>query len=306
MSIRTPDDLTNAVLKAMAQTNDVRLREIMISLVNHLHGFIKDVKLTEEEFRAAAAVLARLGQQTTDTHNEVVLMAGSLGASSLVCLLNNGNNDQDFETTHNLLGPFWRMNSPAVANGGSLVRGPTEGIPLHVDATVLDTAGNPLEGAVVDVWHCAPTGFYENQLEARSGNHGTPQVDMNLRGKFITDKDGKFHFWSVKPVGYPIPTNGVVGQLLTAQNRHPMRPAHLHALAFKEGFKTLISQVYADDDPNLATDVQFGVTNALTGRFVSQTAPPPSRPTLVGEWCSLNFTFKMQKGVALLPRPPIK
>jgi catechol 1,2-dioxygenase len=318
MSIRTPDDLTNAVVKVMAQTNDDRLREIMISLVNHLHGLIQDVSLTEEEFRAAAAVLARLGQQTTDTHNEVILMAGSLGVSSLVCLLNNrgsggsgGSNNhsdtkQDFETTHNLLGPFWRMNSPAVANGGSLVRGPTEGIPLHVDATVHDTDGNPIAGAVVDVWHCAPTGFYENQLEARSGNHGTPQVDMNLRGKFITDKDGKFNFWSVKPVGYPIPTDGVVGQLLASQNRHPMRPAHLHALAFKEGFKTLISQVYADDDPNLATDVQFGVTEALTGRFSPHTTPPRDRPTLAGEWCSLNFTFKMQRGVALLPRPPIK
>jgi catechol 1,2-dioxygenase len=304
MVIRNPEDLTNAVLKVMAQTKDARQREIMTSLVTHLHSFIKDVKMTEDEFRSSSAVLARLGQQTTDTHNEVVLMAGSLGVSSLVCLLNNGTDES--ETTHNLLGPFWRMHSPEVKNGGSLVRGPTDGTPMHVSARVIDSSGDSIEGAVVDVWHCAPTGFYENQVEARSGQFGEAQVDMNLRGKFLTDANGEFNFWSVKPVGYPIPINGVVGELLAAQNRHPMRPAHIHALAFKEGYKTLISQVYSDDDVNLDTDVQFGVTKALTGHFKQHAVPPADRPTLNGPWCSLNFTFKMQAGVASLPRPPIK
>lgn len=308
MVIRNPEDLTAAVIKVMAQTTDARQREIMTSLIIHLHGFIKDVKMTEDEFRSSTAILARLGQQTTDTHNEVVLMAGSLGVSSLVCLLNNGTDES--ETTHNLLGPFWRMHSPRVENGGSLLRGPTEGTPMHVNARVIDTAGDPVADAVVDIWHCAPTGFYENQLEARSGQYGDPQVDMNLRGKFTTDANGEFSFWSVKPVGYPIPVDGVVGQLLAAQNRHPMRPAHIHALAFKEGYKTLISQVYSDDDVNLATDVQFGVTKALTGRFKQHLEPPAEpprdRPAINGLWCSLNFTFKMQVGVASLPRPPIK
>lgn len=295
--IQNPNDLTQAVLDVMQQTPDSRLREIMTSLVTHLHGFARDVGLTEDEFRAATALLARLGQQTTDTHNEVVLMAGSLGVSGLVCLMNHG-----VDTTHNLLGPFWRMNSPTTKSGASIVRSPTPGAPMRVNAQVLDAAAKPVADAEVDIWHCAPTGFYENQTQAREQGG----ADMNLRGKFTTDVSGRFNFWSVKPVGYPIPTGGVVGQLLAAQNRHPMRPAHVHALIFKSGFTTLIAQVYADDDVNLATDVQFGVTQAVTGHFERHDDPPPEAPDLQLPWYSLAFTFKMEPGEARLPRPPIK
>ena len=303
--IKNQHDLTAAVMAVMQQTPDARLREIMVSLVSHLHGFVRDVKLTEDEFRAATALLARMGQMTNDTHNEVVLMAGSLGVSSLVCLLNNGGNGQHGEleeTTHNLLGPFWRMHSPPTANGASIVRSPTPGPVLWVQARVHDMAGLPIAGAEVDVWHCAPTGLYENQLEARAQGQG----EMNLRGKFITDARGEFSFWSVKPAGYPIPVDGVVGQLLAAQGRHPMRPAHVHALAFKTGYKTLISQVYADDDANLATDVQFGVTQALTGHFERHDKAPVAHPDMAAPWFSLDFTFRMEAGEARLPRAPIK
>ncbi len=299
--IKNTTDLTATVLAAMQQTPDERLRVIMTSLVTHLHGFVNDVHLTEDEFRAATAMIAKMGQLSNDSHNEVVLMAGSLGVSSLVCLLNHG-----ADTTHNLLGPFWRMNSPRVSNGDSIVRSPTPGAPLWVQARVHDPAGAPVAGAEVDVWHCAPTGFYENQPQARADG----QAEMNLRGKFTTNEQGEFSFWSVKPIGYPIPTDGVVGQLLAAQQRHPMRPAHVHALVVKPGFQTLISQVYADDDANLATDTQFGVTQAVTGHFERHDAPPHvrqgSQPELQMPWYSLDFTFKMEPGVSTLPRPPIK
>ncbi len=299
--VKNTHDLTAAVLTVMQQTPDERLRVIMSSLVTHLHGFVNDVHLTEDEFRAATAVIAKMGQLSNDSHNEVVLMAGSLGVSSLVCLLNHG-----ADTTHNLLGPFWRMNSPRVSNGDSIVRSRTPGAPLWVQARVHDPAGTPVAGAEVDVWHCAPTGFYENQAQARADG----QAEMNLRGKFTTNEQGEFSFWSVKPIGYPIPTDGVVGQLLAAQQRHPMRPAHVHALVVKPGFQTLISQVYANDDANLATDTQFGVTKAVTGHFERHDTPPPKRDGLNVElqmpWYSLDFTFKMEPGVSTLPRPPIK
>ena len=129
---------------------------------------------------------------------------------------------------------------------------------------------------------------------------------MNLRGKFTTDAEGRFWFRSVKMVGYPIPTDGVVGRLLRAQNRHPFRPAHLHALIFKEGFKTLTSQVYADDDPNLESDVQFGVTRALVGDFKRHGEPHPAEPDVDAPWYSLDYTYVLEPGVARLPRPPIK
>ncbi len=295
--IRNPDDLSQAVLAVMQRTPEPRLREIMVSLVSHLHGFVKDVKLTEAEFRAATALIAKMGQLSNDSHNEVVLMAGSLGVSSLVNLQNHA-----ADSTHNLLGPFWRLNSPPTANGASIVRSPTPGAPLHVRAQVLDAANVPVAGAEVDVWHCDATGLYENQPEARQKGH----ADMNLRGKFTTDAQGRFDFWSIKPVGYPIPTEGVVGPMLAAQKRHAMRPAHIHALVLKPGFQTLISQVYAHDDPNLATDVQFGVTETLTGQFVRHEEPPAGKPHLNGPWFSLDFVFKMEAGESTLPRAPIK
>ena len=221
MTIKRQQDITPAVLAVMAQTENPRLREIMISLVTHLHGFVRDTRLTEEEFRDAAAILNALGQQSSDTHNEAVLMAGSLGVSSLVCLLNNGDGGTT-ETSQNLLGPFWRLNSPRVDNGGCIVRSDTPGPALFMTAEVHDRFGAPLAGAEVDIWHSSPVGLYENQDPS--------QEDFNLRGKFITGADGKFWFRSVKPAGYPIPTGGVVGQLLAAQRRHPYRPAHVHAL----------------------------------------------------------------------------
>jgi catechol 1,2-dioxygenase len=236
-----------------------------------------------------------MGRLTTDTHNETVLMAGSLGVSSLVCLLNNGDDGQT-ETSQSLLGPFWRMNSPRVENGGSIVRSPTPGPRLFVDFRVVDRDANPIAGADVDIWHTSPAGLYENE--------DPEQADMNLRGKFTTDPGGRIWFRSVKPAGYPIPTNGVVGRLLRAQDRHPYRPAHVHALVFKDGYKTLTSQVYADDDPHLQSDVQFGVTRALVGGFERHDEPHPTG--VEPPWYSLDYTFVMEPGEARLPKPPIK
>src|SRR5215217_2727625 len=269
MIIGREQDVTVAASAVMERTADPRQREIMLSLVKHLHGFVRDVRLTEAEFREATAILAELGKQSTDTHNEVVLMAGSLGVSSLVCLLNNGDQGNT-ETAQSLLGPFWRLNSPVTENGGSIVRSETPGAALFVTGHVVDRAGHPVAGAEVDVWHASPVGLYENQ--------DPEQAEMNLRGKFATDADGRFAFRSVMMVGYPIPTDGVVGRLLKAQDRHPYRPAHLHALIFKPGFKVLISQVYDPADPHIASDVQFGVTKALIGDFVRHDEPHPPAP----------------------------
>ncbi|WP_043834116.1 intradiol ring-cleavage dioxygenase [Muricoccus aerilatus] len=297
MILQRQEDVTPAVLEVMERTHDPRIREIMVSLIRHLHSFVRDVRLTEAEFRAANAILNEIGQLTTETHNEMVLMCGSLGVSSLVCLLNNGDNGNT-ETSQSLLGPFWRLNSPRVENGGTLLRSPTPGEPLFMTGFVQDTEGRPIAGAEVDVWHSSPVGLYENQ--------DPDQADMNLRGKFTTDAEGRFWFRSIKPAGYPIPTNGVVGRLLAIQDRHPFRPAHVHALVFKEGFKTLTSQVYVDDDPYLETDVQFGVTRALIGDYVRHEEPHPTAADVAGPWYSLDYTFTMEPGEAVLPRPPIK
>jgi catechol 1,2-dioxygenase len=297
MAIKTESELTPAVLAVMNKTENPRLREILVAMVKHLHAFVREVRLSEVEFREATAILNEIGQLQTDSHNEFVLMAGSLGVSSLVCLLNNGDSGQT-ETSQSLLGPFWRLNSPRVENGGTIIRSDTPGTPLYVRAKVVDRDGRPIAGAEVDVWHASPVGLYENQ--------DPDQAEMNLRGKFTTDADGRFWFNTVKMVGYPIPVDGVVGRLLKAQGRHPYRPAHLHALIFKQGYKTLISQVFDPSDPNIDSDVQFGVTAALTGDFVRHEEPHPSEPGVDRPWFSLDYTYIMEPGEAVLPRPPIK
>ena len=297
MVIKTESDVTPAVLAVMEQTSNPRARELLTALVKHLHAFVREVRLTEVEFREATAILNEIGQLQTDSHNEFVLMSGSLGVSSLVCLLNNGDRGQT-ETSQSLLGPFWRLNSPRVENGGTIIRSDTPGAPLFVRANVIDREGRPIPGAEVDVWHASPVGLYENQ--------DPDQAEMNLRGKFMTDERGRFWFRTVKMVGYPIPVDGVVGRLLKAQGRHPYRPAHLHALIFKHGYKTLISQVFDPSDPNIESDVQFGVTSALTGDFVRHDEPHPTDEDIERPWFSLDYTYVMEPGEAVLPRPPIK
>ena len=296
MIIGNQHDITDAVLAEIARAPDARLREILVAAVRHLHGFVRDARLTESEFQQVCAIVAKLGQSTTASHNEVVLAAGSLGVSSLVCLLNNGDGGRT-QTTANLLGPFWRAGAPRTANGGSIVRAPTPGTPIFVNAWVHDRDGNPVAGADVDVWHSSSEGFYENQ--------DPEQPDMNLRGTFTTDADGHIAFRSIKPAGYPIPVSGPVGALLRAQGRHNLRPAHIHFMIHKPGYKTQFSQVYSEDDPHLETDVQFGVTRALIGRYVLHADEPAPAPDVAGAWYSLEHRFVIEPGVSKLPPAPI-
>src|SRR4051794_29579569 len=181
MIIENEKDVTTAVLSELQRAPNARFKEIMSAFVRHLHDFAREVKLTEEEFHAAAAYIAALGQKTNATHNEVVLAAGSLGFSQLICLLNNGRGGE-LETDANMLGPFWRVDSPRTPNGGSIVRSPTPGPVLFVKAWFKDRQGKPIEGVEVDIWQSSPEGFYENQDPV--------QADMNLRGTFVSDRDG--------------------------------------------------------------------------------------------------------------------
>ncbi|KAB2920322.1 MAG: catechol 1,2-dioxygenase [Hyphomicrobiaceae bacterium] len=297
MIIKDEASVTTAVLDAMSKAPDARLKELMSAFVRHMHAFAREVRLTEEEFEFAADFLNRIGQATNDKHNEAILFSDSIGFSTLVCLLNNGNAGAT-ETASALLGPFWRMHSPNTQNGGSIVRCPTPGPALFATGRVTDPRGKPLQNAEVDVWHSSPVGMYENQDEN--------QADMNLRGKFTTDAEGRMSFRSVKPAGYPVPTNGPVGQMLRAQQRHPYRPAHLHFLAFKPGFKTLITQVFVAGDEHLESDVVFGVTKDLIGDFRRHDAGTPPAADVKAPWYTLEFKLVMEPGEAKLPTPPIR
>jgi hydroxyquinol 1,2-dioxygenase len=296
MIIENIDQVTQAVLDETRRTPDPRAKEIIQSLVRHLHAFVRETKLTEKEFDKAINYIAALGQLTTESHNEVRLIAGTLGVSTLVCLMNNGPNAAT-ESSANLLGPFWRAESPRTENGGSLLRSPTPGPALYFRGWVREADGAPVSGAEVDVWHASPVGLYESQ--------DPEQAEMNLRGKFTTDANGEFSFRSIKPSGYPIPIHGPVGVLLNAQKRHNFRPAHLHFLVYKPGFKTVTSQIYSPDDPHLETDSQFGVTRALVANFQLHENDPAPDGEVSGPWYSLQHTFILQRGESWLPTPPV-
>lgn len=294
-------DVTEVTLAAMAPTPDARLRQIMEAFVRHAHDFVRQVDLTEEEFEYGLQFLARIGQANTDLHNEVTLAADVLGISTLVALRNNPCSHG--QTASALLGPFWRQHSPDCRNGDTIARSNTPGEPLLVCGQVRNVNGRPIAGATVDVWQASPVGLYENQDPA--------QEVMNLRGKFRSDDDGRFHFRTVRPAGYPVPTDGPIGELLRAQNRHPYRPAHIHFMVSAPEHRTLITQVFADEPEALATDVVFGVTRPLVGCLERRASPkawasegkdgPAPAPQ-----CRLEYDFVLQPGVPTFPEPPIK
>ena len=285
MIIRSEDDVTAAVLAEMHRTPDTRTKELLASLVRHLHAFVRETRLTEREFQQAIGHLNAIGQKTTASHNEAMLIAGALGVSNLICLINNGDQGR-LPTQANNLGPFFREGAPRCEEGASLIRSETPGPSLRFKGYVKDISGKSVPGAEVDVWHSSPVGLYENQ--------DATQADMNLRGRFTTLADGSFSFSTVKPAGYPVPTDGPNGVLLRAQGRHNWRPAHLHFLVCKPGYKTIASQVYDPEDKYLETDSQFGVTKALIGDYRKD-----------GDGYSLSFTFVLEPGDSVRPRAPI-
>ncbi|MGV2293309.1 dioxygenase [Trinickia sp. YCB016] len=290
------ESVTRIVQSTMSGGSNARLAAVMSALVTHVHAFLREVRLTDEEFEQGLDFIRQVGLTCTDSHNEVVLLSDVLGFSTLVKVLNNSLHEES--TGGALLGPFYRAGSPHYEMGASIARAPTPGRTLYVTGRVQDTRGEPIPHAKVDVWQASPVGLYENQ--------DPEQPEMNLRGHFFTDQSGSFNFKSIRPAGYPVPTHGPVGVLLREQKRHPYRPAHLHFVVIADGFSTLISQIFADDAEHLNSDVVFGVTRDLVGRFEPHdagTGPYPDEPE---RYFTLNCEFILPKGVATLPTPPIK
>ena len=231
--------------------------------------------------------LLRVGKASGAQKNEMILLSDLLGVSTLVTMINNAQGGG--ETDPALLGPFYRAQSALCPPGENISRGEESraGEQLAVHGRVSDTAGKPVAGAIVDVWQASPVGLYENQDPA--------QPDRNLRGRFESNAEGRFHFRSVRPAGYPVPTDGPCGEMLRAQDRHPYRPAHIHFLISKEGYKTLVTQVFANDDNCIAADVVFGVTPALSGNFQRQSDGS----------IRLDYDFVVQPGTRRIPKAPL-
>lgn len=241
----------------MGSETDPRLRQIMHSLVTHLHAFIKDVEPTTGEWDAAIDFLTKTGQICSDTRQEFILLSDVLGVSMLVDAINHRRPDGATENT--VFGPFHVDGAPERAMGDTIsLDGKGESCLFH--GRVLDLEGNPIEGAVVDVWSDNADGFYDVQQPG-------VQPEWNNRGVFRTGADGKYWFRGIKPVSYPIPDDGPVGKMLERVERHPWRPAHMHFLVHAGGYESVTTHTFVAGDPYLESDAVFGVKNSLIAPF---------------------------------------
>lgn len=278
--------ITDAVLERFSAAADPRTREIMEKLVKHLHDFVRDVRPTLPEWMAAIDYLTRTGHKSTGKRQEFILLSDTLGVSMLVDAINHGSGNASTETT--VLGPFYVDDPPVLENGADVSVG-LPGEKLLVEASVKDVDGKPLAGAEVDIWHSDNDGFYDVQREDLKGKYA-------LRGRFHTDKDGKFHFWTLMPHYYPVPTDGPVGEMLRATGRHAYRPAHVHFMVSAPGFEKVVTHVFADEDEYLDSDTVFAVKDVLIRHFDEMPAgKTPDGKTMNEPWRHLSYEFKLPR-----------
>lgn len=280
----TEADVTAAVLDRLAGTTDPRLREVMTALVEHLHAFAREVRLSEDEWLHAIQFLTRTGQTCDAIRQEFILLSDTLGLSTLVDALNHQRVAP--ATENSLLGPFFRDNAPQLPLRANIASTPGE--PLWMHGHVLDTAGAAVAGAHLEIWQSAVNGQYEGQ---------DPQQPVgNLRAKLRTDPEGYYAFRTIKPTAYPIPTDGPVGQLLQALGRHPYRPAHVHFMVSATGCETLTTELFDAADPYLDSDAVFGVKSSLIIQFQRNESPRAAAELgFDGPFLEARYDFTLQR-----------
>ena len=278
--------LTAAVHQSFAGAPDPRVRAVLGKLVSHLHAFVRDVDLTFDEWHTAIDFLTRTGHTSNATRQEFILLSDVLGVSMLVDAINHKDHAGTTETT--VLGPFYAGEHRVTPHGADLAAG-APGERLWVDAGVTDIAGRPIAGATIDVWQADRDGHYDVQ---RPGY--TPDAPA-LRARFITDAAGRFTFRTIVPCSYPVPTDGPVGELLAAGNRHAMRPAHIHFLLRAPGFEPLVTHVFVAGDRYLESDAVFGVKPSLVTHLEPHDEPTwPDGTPAPARWQRLAYQFAMK------------
>ena len=255
----TQDNITQAVIARLAATPDARLREVMTSLVQHLHAFARDVRLTEDEWFKGIEFLTEVGHKTNDKRQEFILLSDTLGLSMLTVAMNNDKPQGCTEAT--VFGPFHVEGAPQYENGADIANG-AGGEPCLVRGRVLGLDGEPVPGATIEVWQADARGNYDVQYEGMDHHQA--------RGVLHSRPDGSFEFRSVLAESYPIPADGPVGELLRATARHPWRPAHLHFMIVADGYERLVTHVFRRGDPYLDSDAVFGVRESLVADWLRQ------------------------------------
>jgi len=252
----TEANLTDAVLAKLEGSSDARFKQIMTSLVKHLHAFVREVQLTEEEWATGIQFLTATGHKCDDKRQEFILLSDTLGVSMLVDAINHRKPSGATEST--VLGPFYIPGAPELPIGADIAEG-VEGEPTYFSGRVLSPDGKPIAGATLDLWSTDGKGWYDVQLEDVKG--------MRARGKINTDTAGRYAFWTVKPVSYPIPADGPVGKMLRLMGRHPYRPAHTHMIVSAPGYDPVTTHVFVEGDEYIDSDAVFGVKNSLVAEF---------------------------------------
>lgn len=259
----TESELTDIVVERYAGTTDPRLRRILQSLIRHLHGFVRDVRLTEAEWMTGIKFLTATGQKCDDQRQEMILLSDNLGVSSLVNMVSANVPMGATETT--VLGPFYVPNTPERGWGESILLRESGEPPLLIHGHVRGENGTAIPNASIEVWQTDSNGMYDIQDPS--------QPEGNLRGRYRTNDSGEFLIRTIRPTSYPIPTDGPVGELLLATNRQPYRPAHVHAIVSAPGYQTLTTHLFDSEDQYLDSDVVFAVKGSLIRTFRNNESP---------------------------------
>ena len=271
--------VTDVVLAQMAATDDPRLKEIADAAVRHLHAFAREANLTPAEWLRGIQFMTAVGQGCTPLRQEFILLSDVLGLSAVVNALHD-RKARELGSQSSLLGPFFREGAPERPAGAQIVENPTAP-EIVVYGKVTDNEGTPIPDALIQIWQTNERGLYD--LQERNGE------GMDMRGSFRTDADGIYHFRTVRPLGYSMPMDGPVGALVKAQNRHGMRPSHIHCLIGADGYRELVTALYFGDDPHIDSDTVFGVSRSLVVDAVDDPASP------IPGLRAVHFDFRLAK-----------
>ncbi len=286
MKLRAIDEktITDAALEQMEGTPNPRLKQIMEVLVKHLHAFAREADLTPDEWLEGIKFLTAVGQKCTAYRQEFILLSDTLGLSALINALHDKRSGAEGTKT-SLLGPFYRQDSPKMNLGDTIVTKPTNGLEVVIYGRCTDSAGHGVPGASIEIWQPDETGNYDLQKHDPS--------EMDLRGHFYSDAEGRFHMRTVAPLGYMIPMDGPVGDMIRAQRRHGYRPAHIHFVVGAPGYREIVTALYLGTDDHIDSDTVFGVTDSLVTNVNHKdpASPIPSLP-------SIKFDFHLAAATA--------
>jgi hydroxyquinol 1,2-dioxygenase len=281
----TEETITGAVQRTFDDSTDQRFRHVLVSLVQHLHHFAREVRLTGDEWFTAMDFLERVGKISSPTRQEVMLLSDILGFSMLLDRINQHRGSS--VTSSALLGPFYVEGRPTVDNGDDISDG-VSGTPMFVTGRVVDEQDKPVAGAHVDTWHSDGEGFYDVQQTEKLHD------EFAMRALLTTDDDGRFWYRSITPRYYPVPTDGPCGEIMRAANRSVMRPQHVHFWVHAQGYAPLITQVFLRDDPYIDRDAVFAVQNSLKADFVRHAPGTAPDGTNVDEpFVTLDWTLTL-------------